>query len=282
MSGTNRAIPVRAKNHRVSRVGSYRFAANLSFLFADRPFLERFAAASACGFGGVEFLFPYEYAADDLATRLRENRLEMVLFNLPPGDWEAGDRGIASHPARIAEFRAGVERALAYALALNCRKLHCMAGLRLPGVPDAEQQECFVSNLKWAARRVRESGMTILVEPINSLVDMPGYWLDDFSRARRCIGLAAEENLALQFDVYHAQVMSGNAAELLRVALADDAIRVAHVQIADAPGRHEPGSASTDWPAIRELLAGYPGWIGCEYRPQQGTEAGLAWRMQWR
>jgi hydroxypyruvate isomerase len=255
----------------------FRLAANLSFLFAEREFSERFAAAAAAGFRGVECLFPYDWPADRLRRELRTHDLEMVLFNLPPGDWAAGERGIASHPGREAEFREGLERALSYARDLGCRRLHCLAGLRLDGPGEAEQRDCYLANLREAGAACAAAGVTLLIEPINSRVDMPGYWLDTPAKALDCLRLAGAENLALQFDVYHAQLMTGDAVSALRQCRT----RVGHVQVADCPGRHEPGSGEIDWPGVRAALTGYAGWIGCEYRPQADTVAGLNWRKAW-
>ena len=255
----------------------FRLAANLSFLFAELDFPDRFAAAAAAGFRGVEFLFPYEWPAERLRRELRAHGLEMVLFNLPPGDWAAGERGIASHPARRDEFREGLALGLEYARELGCRRLHCLAGLVMPGLDEAEQRACYVDNLRVAAKACAKTGITLLIEPINSRVDMPGYWLDTPDKAIECLNLTGAENLALQFDVYHAQVITGDAVTALRRCRE----RIGHVQVADCPGRNEPGSGAVDWAGVRAALAGYGGWIGCEYRPSDGTRAGLDWREAW-
>jgi hydroxypyruvate isomerase len=256
----------------------YRFAANLSFLFAEHEFADRFAAAAAAGFRGVEFMFPYAQSIDRLAGELRANGLEMVLFNLPPGDWERGERGIASLPGRRAEFREGLAQALAVARQLGCRRLNCLAGRCDPSLASGEQRECLVANLREAAAACTRDGVQLLLEPINSRIDMPGFFLDDFALALSCLEEAAAPGLALQFDAYHAQVIDGDAAALC----ARCRPHIGHVQIADHPGRHEPGSGAIDWPRLRAALAGYHGWIGCEYRPLAGTLAGLGWRQGWQ
>jgi len=251
-----------------------KFAANLSFLFADAPFLDRFARAAAAGFKGVEYMFPYAYAKEDLAERLQAHGLEQVLFNLPAGDWEAGERGIACHPGRVAEFRAGVAQALEYADALGCRRLNCLAGLAPAGVPEAELRATFIANLRWADSCLAPRGIQLLAEPINSRVDMPGFWLD---RPAKGLAVLAEAGVGrLQYDLYHAQIMEGDLARFLETHLE----RIGHLQIADNPGRHEPGSGEIHYPYLfRRLEAlGYTGWVGCEYKPQGSTEAGLGWR----
>lgn len=250
-----------------------KFAANLSFLFADAPFLDRFDRAAAAGFAGVEYMFPYAFAAADIADRLRAHDLEQVLFNLPAGDWEKGERGIACHPDRVAEFRAGVDLALDYARTLRCRRLNCLAGLTPAGVPEAKLRATFIANLRWAAARLAPHGIELLAEPINSRVDMPGFWLDTPAKGLEVLAEAGVGRL--QYDLYHAQIMAGDLARFLETNLP----AIGHLQIADNPGRHEPGSGEIHYPylfgRLREL--GYPGWIGCEYKPRAGTEAGLGW-----
>lgn len=257
-----------------------RFCANLSFLFDDVDFPERFARAARAGFTGVEYMFPYAWSPDELARLLRENGLVQVLHNLPPGDWAAGERGIACLPGREAEFRTGVEQGIEYARALGCVQLNCLAGLAPAGVPEAELHATLAANLRHAARRLAAHGIRLLIEPINSRVDMPGFFLDTPRKALALIESLGEENLWLQYDVYHAQIMEGDLARTLERALA----RIAHVQIADNPGRHEPGSGEINFPYLFGLLdrLGYPGWVGCEYRPRAGSEAGLGWLAGWR
>lgn len=257
-----------------------KFAANLSFLFADVPFKDRFRRAADAGFTGVEFMFPYDYPAADVAGWLRESRLEMVLFNLPPGDWAAGDRGLACDPARQAEFAAGIDRAHAYAEALGCRRLHCLAGLTPAGVPAEEVRATYVANLRQAADRLAAIGATVMIEPINSRVDMPGYWLDTPAQAFALLEAIDRPNVRVQYDVYHAQIMAGDLARTLAANLP----HIGHVQVADNPGRHEPGSGEINYPYLFALLdhLGYAGWVGCEYKPKAGTEAGLGWFKDWR
>ncbi|MDD3482882.1 hydroxypyruvate isomerase [Azovibrio restrictus] len=257
-----------------------RFCANLSFLFTELPFPERFAAAARAGFRGVEYLFPYDWPAADIAAWLREAGLEQVLFNLPAGDWAAGERGYACHPGREAEFRAGLELALDYAAVLGCTRLHALAGLRPEGIPEAELEATFLENMRGAADTCARQGVTLLMEPINSRVDMPGYWLDTPARAFALQALAGREELLVQLDLYHAQVMAGDLARSLEAQLA----RIGHIQVADNPGRQEPGTGEIHYPYLFALLdrLGYQGWVGCEYRPRAGTEAGLGWLRPWQ
>lgn len=252
-----------------------KFAANLSFLFADVPFPERFVRAAAARFAGVEYLFPYAWPAAGIAGWLRDAGLQQVLFNLPPGDWDAGERGIACLPGREKEFAAGVETALAYAQALDCRRVHCMAGLRPAGVDDAALTATYIANLRHAADRFAAIGATVLIEPINSRIDMPGYWLDDIGRALALLDLIDRPNVRLQLDLYHAQIIQGDLARCVEANIE----RIGHVQIADNPGRHEPGSGEINYPFLFALLdrLAYAGWVGCEYKPLTTTEAGLGW-----
>ncbi|WP_234087664.1 hydroxypyruvate isomerase [Azonexus sp. R2A61] len=255
-----------------------KFAANLSFLFTDAPFPARFARAAAAGFAGVEYLFPYDWPAADIAGWLRAAGVEQVLFNLPPGDWAAGERGLACLPQRRAEFAAGVETALAYAEALGCRRVHCMAGLRPAGIAEAELRATYVANLRHAAERFAGIGATVLIEPINSRIDMPGYWLDDVAKAFSLCAEVDRSNVGVQLDLYHAQIIQGDLAR----TLSDNLSRIGHVQIADNPGRHEPGSGEIHYPFLFALLdrLGYTGWVGCEYKPLAGSEEGLSWMRQ--
>lgn len=252
-----------------------KFAANLSFLFTERPFPERFAAAAQAGFTGVEYLFPYDWPAETVAAWLREAGLQQVLFNLPPGDWAAGERGLACQPAARSRFAESVEQALAYARALGCTRLHCMAGLRPAGVPEAELEAVYIDNLRQAADRLAPWGITLLIEPINSRVDMPGYWLDDVQRAFGLQQTVDRANVRVQLDLYHAQIIQGDLTRTLTAHLP----AIGHIQVADVPGRHEPGSGEIAYPFLFQTLdrLGYDGWVGCEYKPQLATEAGLAW-----
>ncbi|HJW23883.1 MAG TPA: hydroxypyruvate isomerase [Rhodocyclaceae bacterium] len=252
-----------------------KFCANLSFLFTEAPFPERFSRAAAAGFRGVEYLFPYDYPPQDLAGWLEEAGVEQVLFNLPAGDWAAGERGVACLPGRETEFRAGVEQALAYAEALGCRRLHCLAGLRPGGVDEETVRATYVANLRHAADRLAGVGARLLIEPINSRVDMPGYWLDTPDKAFELLEEIGRPNVAVQYDIYHAQVMAGDLARTIEANLG----RIGHFQVADNPGRHEPGTGEINYPYLFDLLdrLGYDGWVGCEYKPKAGTEAGLGW-----
>jgi hydroxypyruvate isomerase len=252
-----------------------KFAANLSFLFVDQPFPERFKKAAETGFKGVEYLFPYDYPAREVAEWLRENDLEQVLFNLAPGDWAAGERGLACLPQRQGEFAESVEQALNYAMVLDCKRLHCMAGLRPAGHEEAELEATYIANLRYAADRLATIGATVMLEPINSRIDMPGYWLDDMNKVFRLQTAVDRNNVKVQYDIYHAQIMAGDLARTLEANIQ----RIGHIQIADNPGRHEPGTGEINYPFLFDLLdrLGYDGWIGCEYRPLTTTEAGLGW-----
>jgi hydroxypyruvate isomerase len=256
-----------------------KFAANLSMMFQEVPFLDRFAAAKAAGFAGVEFLFPYEFPKDDVAGRLRAAGLTQVLFNTVPGDWSQGERGMACLPGREDEFQAGVDKALDYAAALACPTIHCMAGLRPAGVPDATLEAVYVANLETAAAKAATQGITVVIEPINTR-DIPGFFLNYQSQARRVIERVGAANLRLQLDLYHCQIMEGDLAMHIR----DFADITGHVQIAGVPERHEPDVGEINYPYLYELLdkTGYTGWIGCEYRPRGRTEDGLGWFQPWR
>jgi hydroxypyruvate isomerase len=254
-----------------------RFAANLSMLFTELPFLDRFAAARAAGFRAVEYLFPYEFPQAELAARLRGEGLKQVLHNLPAGDWAAGERGIACDPRRTGEFRAGLERAIAYAHALDCGQLNCLAGKLPRGVAAEEAHATLVANLRHASARLRQEGIRLLVEPINSY-DVPGFFLTRTEQAIALIEEVASDNLLLQYDVYHAQRMEGELAATLQRHLA----RIGHIQVADNPGRNEPGTGEIHYAfLLRHLDAlGWKGYIGCEYRPRGTTLEGLGWMRE--
>jgi hydroxypyruvate isomerase len=251
-----------------------KFAANLSMLFTELPFLDRFAAAAAVGFKAVEYMFPYEFEPHVLAERLRTNGLEQVLHNLPPGNWAAGERGIACLSDRVGEFQDGVGRAIEYATALNCPRLNCMAGLRPEGVSAASAEDVLVSNLSFAARELRKAGLTLLLEAINTF-DMPGFVVCTTRQALAILDAVAADNLLYQYDIYHMQRMEGELAATLHAHLP----RIGHVQLADNPGRHEPGTGEINYRFLLPLLdeIGYAGWIGCEYRAATTTLAGLGW-----
>lgn len=247
-----------------------RLAANLSLMFTEVPFMERFEAAAKAGFRGVEFLFPYAWPKNEIAARLKENGLQQVLFNISPGDWDAGDRGLAAIKGREAEFEAAVIDALRYADALGCVRLHAMSGLTERGA----NLETLIGNVANAARLAQSHGVEILIEPINTF-DMPGYFLTTVKQARDVINAVGHDNVGLQFDCYHRQRMEGGVAE----AIAENVDITRHYQIASPPDRGEPDSGELDFV---ELLAaidstGYGGWVGCEYRPRGDTLAGLSW-----
>ena len=256
-----------------------RFAANLTLMYTEHACADRFAAAAADGFDAVECLFPYELSSDELARRLRDQRLSLVLFNLPPGDWAAGERGMAALPWREAEFAASIETALAYAQASGCRQLHAMAGL-VPAAASAHDRAAmhhtYVTNLRRAAQVLAPHGITLLIEPINTR-DMPGYFLNHQQAAHDLVAEVGEPNLKVLMDLYHCQIMEGDVATRLRRHIAG----VGHLQIAGVPDRHEPDSGELNYPFLFELIdaLGYSGHVGCEYRPRAGTSAGLGW---WR
>jgi hydroxypyruvate isomerase len=251
-----------------------KFAANLSMLFTEVPFLDRFERAAEAGFDAVEFLFPYAFSTSDIKARLESHRLKLVLHNLPAGDWDAGERGIACLPDRVDEFREGVGRAIDVATALGVAQVNCLAGKAPMGASDATLRKTFVANLRYAADALGQAGIRLLIEPINTF-DIPGFYLSRSAQALSLIDEVGSSNLFLQFDIYHAQRMEGELAHSLQQHLA----RIAHVQIADNPGRHEPGSGEINHPFLFAHLdrIGYKGWIGCEYKPAGRTEDGLGW-----
>ena len=251
-----------------------RFAANLTMLFGETPFLDRFAAAKAAGFSGVEYLFPYDYDKADLREQLDEHGLVQVLHNLPAGDWAAGERGIAILPDRVDEFRDGVARAISYAKALDCRQLNCLVGVAPRDVDPFEMNEVLVENLRFAADALARERIKLLVEPINTS-DIPGFVLNRTEQTALVVEEVGSPNLFIQYDIYHMQVMEGDIARSLQKHLP----RIAHVQLADNPGRNEPGTGEINYPFLfRHLDAiGYRGWVGCEYKPRTTTVDGLGW-----
>lgn len=256
-----------------------RFAANLSMLFTEVPFMERFAAAAAAGFVGVEFLFPYAFEPADLAGELERHGLTQALFNLWPGDWEAGERGIAALPGREAEFRDSVDLALEYATALGCARVHAMAGLAPSSIPRQAMYDTYIDNLRFAARQLAAHEIQLLVEPINSR-DMPGYFLNHQNEGHAIMAAVGEPNVAVQMDFYHAQIMDGDVwSTYCRYREG-----VGHVQIAGVPERHEPDTGELNYSWLFEQFdtVGYKGWIGCEYHPRTTTDAGLGWFAPWR
>ena len=251
-----------------------RLAANLSMMYSEHPFLERFAAAARDGFQGVEFLFPYDHPAAEIRTRLQAHGLTQALFNAPPGDWAAGERGIAALPGREDEFRRGLDRALEYAAALGNRSLHVMAGRVPAGQERAAHRQAYLRNLESAARAAASAGVTIVIEPINPR-DRPGYFLTRQDEAQAIRAEVGADNLRVQFDCYHCQIVEGDLAVKLRRDMAG----IGHIQIAGVPDRHEPDLGELNYPYLLALVdtLGYAGWIGCEYRPKGATTAGLGW-----
>ena len=256
----------------------HRFAANLSMLFTEAPLLERFERAARAGFAAVEIQFPYDLPAEQLQQELFRNKLSLVLFNLPAGNWAAGERGIACHPDRVDEFRQGIDTALAYAAALGTSQLNCLAGIRPANVPADTARHVLIDNLRYAALRLKAHGLKLLIEPINTF-DIPGFIVNGTRQALELIAEVARDgkadNLYLQYDVYHMQRMEGDLANTLSANLE----KIAHIQIADNPGRHEPGTGEIHFDFLLNHLdrIGYRGWVGCEYKPATTTEAGLGW-----
>jgi hydroxypyruvate isomerase len=251
-----------------------KFAANLTMMFNEVAFPQRFAAAAAAGFKAVEFLFPYEHPPQEVASWLKGNQLENVLFNLPPGDWAAGERGIAALPGREEEFRAGVARGIAYALALGTKRVHMMAGLIPAGADRRVHREVYLGNLRYAAGEVGKHGIELLIEPINGR-DMPGYFLHTQAEGHALSEESGQPNVKVQMDFYHAQIVEGDLATTLK----NNFSGIGHVQIASVPARNEPDDGEVNYPYLFRLLdeLGYEGWIGCEYRPRGRTEDGLGW-----
>ncbi|NDR57604.1 hydroxypyruvate isomerase [Aliiruegeria sabulilitoris] len=244
-----------------------KLAANLSMLFPEMGFLDKFKAAADVGFKGVEFLFPYAYEADQLADLLKANDLNQALHNLPAGDWAGGERGIACHPDRVGEFQDGVGKAVAYATALSCPKVNCLSGKLPEGVDPEKAEEVLVENLRFAAAELKKAGILLVAEAINTF-DIPGFFLSNTAQTLAVLDKVGSDNLLYQYDIYHMQRMEGELANTIKANLA----RIGHIQLAENPGRHEPGTGEINYdfllPYIDEL--GYDGWIGCEYVPDQG------------
>ena len=300
MSWVRNACPFRAMGERLASVLTLpsfclqryldfsimpRFAANLSMLYNEHAFLDRFAAAAQDGFQAVEYLFPYAFAAQDLAQRLADHGLQQVLFNAPPGDWDAGERGLACLPGREAEFRDGFAHALDYAHTLNCPRIHVMAGLAPAGVERAALQATYEANVAWAAEMALSEGCDVLIEPINTR-DIPGFFLNRQDEAHAIVQRIAAPNLKVQFDLYHCQIVEGDVASKIRQYLPTG--RVGHFQIAGVPERHEPHVGELNYAYLFQVIdavaaqCGWSGWVGCEYRPALGgaagaTSAGLGW-----
>lgn len=251
-----------------------KFAANLTMMFNEVDFLDRFDAAAMAGFKGVEYLFPYDFDKDRLAERLQKNGLAQVLHNLPAGDWQKGERGIACYPDRTGEFRDGVGKAIDYAKALGCPQLNCLAGAAPEGAAAEKLRNTFIDNLKFAAGALKAAGIRLLIEPINTR-DIPGFFLNRTAQALDVIEDVGSDNLFVQYDIYHMQVMEGDLARTIEENLP----RIRHIQLADNPGRHEPGSGEINYAFLFAHIdrIGYDGWIGCEYKPATTTAAGLGW-----
>lgn len=252
-----------------------KLAANLTMLFNEHGFMDRFEAAARAGFRGVEFLFPYAFHADQIADKLNTYQLDLVLHNLPAGKWEAGERGIACHPDRIGEFQDGVGEAIRYAKTLGVKQLNCLVGIRPQGVSADNAFKTVVGNLKFAADMLREQKIRLLIEPINTF-DIPGFYLSGTQQAIDLIKETGSSNIYLQYDIYHMQRMEGEIANTIKANR--DIIR--HIQLADNPGRFEPGTGEINYRYLLKMLdeIGYDGWVGCEYKPKAGTVEGLGWR----
>jgi len=254
-----------------------KFAANLTMMFNEAPFLERFERAAKAGFQAVEFLFPYDFAPDTIKLLLDRHDLKLVLHNLPAGNWAASERGIACLPERVDEFRTGVAKAIEYARVLGVDQLNCLAGKAPQGADEAVLRSTFVANLRYAARELGNAGLKLLIEPINTY-DIPGFYLSRTQQAIDILDEVGAANAFVQYDLYHAQRMEGELAATVQKHLA----RIGHIQLADNPGRNEPGTGEMNYPFLFAHLdrIGYSGWIGCEYKPATTTEAGLGWRQR--
>ena len=255
-----------------------KLAANLTLMFNEVAFTERFAAAARAGFKGVEFLFPYEYDKNLLREKLNENKLTLALHNMPAGDWAGGERGIGCHSERVEEFKAGIERAIDYATALGCTQLNCLAGLCTGTRDPVAARATFISNLQYAAPRLKAAGIKLLIEAINTR-DIPGFFLTNTAQAIAIINEVGSDNLYFQYDIYHMQIMEGDLAPTIEKHLP----LIPHMQLADTPGRHEPGTGEINFDFLLPHLdsIGYCGWIGCEYKPATTTEAGLGWTKKY-
>ena len=250
------------------------FAANLTMLFNESPFMERFEKAAQSGFQAVEFLFPYAFSAQDIKQKLEENKLQLVLHNLPAGDWDAGERGIACLPDRVAEFQAGVSKAIEYAKVLGVKQLNCLAG-KIPAGADLDLlRKTFVSNLRYASAELKKANIKLLIEPINTF-DIPTFYLSKTQQAVEIINEVDSDNLFIQYDIYHAQRMEVELANTMENNLS----KIGHIQLADNPGRNEPGTGEINYGYLFKFIdrIGYQGWIGCEYKPATNTQAGLGW-----
>jgi hydroxypyruvate isomerase len=251
-----------------------KFCANLTMLYNEVPFLDRFEAAAKSGFKGVEYLFPYPYPKEQLIEKLRANRLTQVLHNMPAGNWDKGERGLGCLPDRVGEFQDSVGTTIEYATALGCRQVNCLAGIAPAGVPRERLEQTFVENLKFAAPRLKAAGIKLLIEAINTR-DMPGFFLNTTRQSLDIIAKVGSDNMFVQYDIYHMQIMEGDLARTIEANLA----RIPHMQLADNPGRNEPGTGEINYPFLFSFIdrIGYAGWIGCEYKPRTTTVEGLGW-----
>ncbi len=251
-----------------------KLCANLSMLYNEVDFLERFDAAAKAGFKGVEYLFPYDFSKEQLLEKLQASDLTQVLYNLPAGNWAGGERGIAVLPDRVSEFQESVRQAIEYATVLGCKQVNCLAGITPAGVDADKVQETLVSNLRFAADKLQAAGIKLLVEAINTR-DIPGFYVSGTQQTLDLIKASGSDNIFVQYDIYHMQIMQGDLAATMEKHLA----QIAHIQLADSPGRNEPGTGEINYPFLFERLdrLGYDGWIGCEYKPRAGTDAGLGW-----
>ncbi|MDV7105359.1 hydroxypyruvate isomerase [Vibrio sp. TH_r3] len=252
----------------------YKFSANLSMLFTEYEFMQRFEAAAKSGFEGVEYLFPYDFSHSAIANELTKHKLTQVLFNLPCGDWNAGERGIACHPDRIDEFRSGVAQAIEYAHALNCKKVNCLAGKKPSTVSEEDAYRTLVDNLRFAAEELKTAGIALVFEAINT-IDIPEFFINSTKQAKKIQNDVDSSNLTLQYDIYHMQIMEGDLSRTIEQNLSI----IGHLQLADNPGRHEPGTGEINYSFLFKHLESisYKGWVGCEYIPKTNTLDGLGW-----
>ncbi len=252
----------------------FKFAANLSMLFTELDFMKRFSAASDAGFEGVEYLFPYDFSADEIAQQLKNNKLTQVLFNLPSGDWDAGERGIACHPDRVEEFQASVDKAIIFAHKLNCNKINCLAGIQPKNVTTQQAHDTLILNLRFAAEKLHMANIEFVFEAINTL-DIPGFFVTGTKQAHKIILEVNHPNITMQYDIYHMQIMEGDLARTMENNLST----IGHIQLADNPGRHEPGTGEINYDFLFQHLKNisYEGWVGCEYKPKTNTFDGLSW-----
>ncbi|MGL4233581.1 MAG: 2-oxo-tetronate isomerase [Casimicrobium sp.] len=253
----------------------YRFSANLSIMFTEAPFIERFALAAHHGFNAVECWFPYEHTKEALRAELNRHQLKLIGINTAPGDTTKGDWGLAVNPLRKTEFIASVDQAIDYASSLDCGSIHVMAGIMPSSASETDCEARYIEHIGLAADRAKAAGKTVLIEPLNP-IDRPGYFLSRQSQAARIVDALKRDNVKIMFDIYHAQMTEGNIVATLRSNLA----KIGHIQIADVPGRHEPGTGEINFPFVMNAIAesDYAGWIGCEYKPKTNTAAGLSWR----